>query len=154
MMTPDPCTVDTISISLRKKLGLRVVRTADFPARVRQIRVRDLGGSGIERGYACVRPHPGERRQVGVRLPTGRTPVESRRRTAAAVRSLRLRCSNSTGQNQQVEYLIKRYALEAGALEIQYIEEYFGEFPRKKTAAEITARLRDRDSLILMAEAA
>jgi GNAT superfamily N-acetyltransferase len=53
-----------------------------------------------------------------------------------------------------VEHLIKRYALEAGALEIQYIEEYFGEFPRKKTASEITARLRDRDSLILMAEAA
>ena len=53
-----------------------------------------------------------------------------------------------------MEHLIKRYALEAGALEIQYIEEYFGEFPRKKTASEITARLRDRDSLILMAEAA
>jgi hypothetical protein len=52
-----------------------------------------------------------------------------------------------------VEHLIKRYALEAGALEIQYIEEYFGEFPRKKTAAEITQRLRDRDALILMAEA-
>src|SRR5262245_5387198 len=65
-----------------------------------------------------------------------------------------LRRSNSAGQNQRVEHLIKRYALEAGALEIQYIEEYFGEFPRKKTASEITARLRDRDSLILMAEAA
>src|SRR6476620_11583991 len=53
-----------------------------------------------------------------------------------------------------VEYHITQYDLEAGALEIQYIEEYFGEFPRKKTASEITARLRDRDSLILMAEAA
>jgi hypothetical protein len=52
-----------------------------------------------------------------------------------------------------VEYLIKQYALEPGALEIQYIEEYFGEFPRRKTAAEIIARLRDRESLILMAEA-
>jgi len=52
-----------------------------------------------------------------------------------------------------MEYLIKQYTLETGALEIQYIEEYFGEFPRKKTAAEITARLRDRDFLILIAEA-
>jgi hypothetical protein len=49
--------------------------------------------------------------------------------------------------------LIKQYALEPGALEIQYIEEYFGEFPRRKTAAEIIDRLRDRESLILMAEA-
>jgi len=52
-----------------------------------------------------------------------------------------------------MEYLIKQYPLETGALEIQYIEEYFGEFPRKKTAAEILARLRDREFLILMAEA-
>ena len=52
-----------------------------------------------------------------------------------------------------MEYLIKQYPLETGALEIQYIEEFFGEFPRRKTAAEVIARLRDRDSLILMAEA-
>jgi hypothetical protein len=52
-----------------------------------------------------------------------------------------------------VEYLIKQYPLETGALEIQYIEEYFGEFPRRKTAVEIIERLRDRESLILMAEA-
>jgi GNAT superfamily N-acetyltransferase len=52
-----------------------------------------------------------------------------------------------------VEHLIKQYPLEAGALEIQYIEEFFGEFPRKKAAHEIIARLRDRESLILMAEA-
>jgi GNAT superfamily N-acetyltransferase len=52
-----------------------------------------------------------------------------------------------------VEYLIKQYPLESGALEIQYIEEYFGEFPRRKTAAEIIDRLSDRESLILMAEA-
>jgi len=52
-----------------------------------------------------------------------------------------------------MEYLIKQYPLETGALEIQYIEEYFGEFPRKKTAAEISARLRDREFLILLAEA-
>jgi hypothetical protein len=52
-----------------------------------------------------------------------------------------------------VEHLIKQYALEPGALEIQYLEEYFGEFGRKKSAAEILARLHDRESLILMAEA-
>jgi hypothetical protein len=52
-----------------------------------------------------------------------------------------------------LEYLIKQYPLETGALEIQYIEEYFGEFPRKKTAAEIVERLRSREFLILMAEA-
>ncbi len=52
-----------------------------------------------------------------------------------------------------MEYLIKQYALEPGAWEIQYIEEYFGEFPRRKTADEIITRLRDRESLILMAEA-
>ncbi|MGE0812231.1 MAG: hypothetical protein AB7O28_23885 [Vicinamibacterales bacterium] len=53
-----------------------------------------------------------------------------------------------------MEYLIKHYPLESGALEIQYIEEFFGEFPRRKTAAEVVARLADRESLILMAEAA
>jgi GNAT superfamily N-acetyltransferase len=52
-----------------------------------------------------------------------------------------------------MEYLIKQYPLETGALEIQYMEEYFGEFPRKKTAAEIARRLDDREFLILMAEA-
>ena len=52
-----------------------------------------------------------------------------------------------------MEYLIKQYPLDTGALEIQYIEEYFGECPRKKTAQEIIHRLRDREFLILMAEA-
>jgi GNAT superfamily N-acetyltransferase len=52
-----------------------------------------------------------------------------------------------------VEFLIKQYPLDTGALEIQYIEEYFGEFPRKKTAREIIDRLTDRDHLILVAEA-
>ena len=51
-----------------------------------------------------------------------------------------------------MEYLIKQYPLESGALEIQYIEEFFGEFPRRKTAAEVLDRLADRESLILMAE--
>jgi hypothetical protein len=53
-----------------------------------------------------------------------------------------------------VEYHITQYDLEQGALEIQYIEEYFGEFPRKKTAAEIVRRLGGRSHLILLANAA
>ena len=52
-----------------------------------------------------------------------------------------------------VEYLIKQYPVETGALEIQYIEEFFGEFPRRKTAAEVMDRLNGRVSLVLMAEA-
>ena len=52
-----------------------------------------------------------------------------------------------------MEYLITHYDLEQGALEIQYIEEYFGEFPRKKTAAEIVRRLTGRAHLILLANA-
>jgi GNAT superfamily N-acetyltransferase len=52
-----------------------------------------------------------------------------------------------------VEYHITQYDLEQGALEIQYIEEFFGEFPRKKTAAEIVGRLAGRRHLILLANA-
>jgi hypothetical protein len=52
-----------------------------------------------------------------------------------------------------MEYRIRQYPLEQGALEIQYIEEFFGEFPRKKTAAEILRRLTGRLHLILMADA-
>ena len=52
-----------------------------------------------------------------------------------------------------MEYHITQYELEQGALEIQYIEEYFGEFPRKKTAAEIIRRLKGRAHLILLANA-
>ena len=51
------------------------------------------------------------------------------------------------------EYLIKQYGLQQGALEIQYIEEYFLDFPRKKSAAEVMKRLQNRDHQILMAEA-
>jgi hypothetical protein len=54
---------------------------------------------------------------------------------------------------QIVEYHITQYDLEQGALEIQYIEEFFGEFPRKKTAAEIVRRLQGRSHLILLASA-
>lgn len=52
-----------------------------------------------------------------------------------------------------VEHHITQYDLEQGALEIQYIEEFFGEFPRKKTATEIVRRLSGRDHLILLASA-
>ena len=52
-----------------------------------------------------------------------------------------------------VEYLIKQYGLHQGALEIQYIEEYFLDFPRKKLASEVVQRLQNRDHQILMAEA-
>jgi SAM-dependent methyltransferase len=52
-----------------------------------------------------------------------------------------------------VEYSLKQYGLQQGALEIQYIEEFFLDFPRKKTANEVIARLGNRDHQILMAEA-
>ena len=52
-----------------------------------------------------------------------------------------------------MEYQIRQYSLQQGALEIQYIEEYFGEFPRRKTATEVIQRLDGRDHQILMAEA-
>jgi len=52
-----------------------------------------------------------------------------------------------------VEYHITQYELEQGALEIQYIEEFFGEFPRKKTATEIVKRLNGRSHLILLENA-
>jgi hypothetical protein len=52
-----------------------------------------------------------------------------------------------------LEYRITQYPLEQGALEIEYIEEYFGEYKRRKTASEIVGRLENRDHLILMATA-
>ena len=52
-----------------------------------------------------------------------------------------------------MEYSLKQYGLQQGALEIQYIEEFFLDFPRKKTANEVIARLNNRDHQILMAEA-
>lgn len=52
-----------------------------------------------------------------------------------------------------MEYHIRQYELQEGALEIEYIEEYFGEFARRKTSKEVVDRLADRDHQILMAEA-
>lgn len=51
------------------------------------------------------------------------------------------------------EHIIREYPRQQGALEIAYIEEFFNEFPKRKTAAEIEARLADREAQILMAEA-
>lgn len=53
-----------------------------------------------------------------------------------------------------MKYHVRQYGLQQGALEIQYIEEFFGEFPRRKTSSEVMARLGDRDHQIVMAEAA
>ncbi len=52
-----------------------------------------------------------------------------------------------------MEHRITKYPLEQGALEIEYIEEFFGEYKRRKTASEIVGRLQNRDHLILMAMA-
>jgi GNAT superfamily N-acetyltransferase len=52
-----------------------------------------------------------------------------------------------------LEHRITKYPLEQGALEIEYIEEYFGEYKRRKTSSEILGRLQNRDHLILMAMA-
>ncbi len=52
-----------------------------------------------------------------------------------------------------MKYLITQYPLAEGALEIEYIEEYFRDFPRRKTAAEVVARLTGREHQILMTEA-
>jgi len=52
-----------------------------------------------------------------------------------------------------MEHIIRQYTLEPGALEAQYIEEYFTEFQNKKTADEIINRLKDREHLILLSMA-
>jgi hypothetical protein len=49
-------------------------------------------------------------------------------------------------------YSIREYPLQQGALEIAYIEEYFNEFPTRKSANQIVDRLKDREAQILMAE--
>ena len=51
-----------------------------------------------------------------------------------------------------MQYAIREYSLQQGALEIAYIEEFFNEFPKRKTAAEIERRLDGRQFQILMAE--
>jgi GNAT superfamily N-acetyltransferase len=54
-----------------------------------------------------------------------------------------------------VEHNIRQYTLEPGALEVEYIEQHFEEFTKKrKTADDIIKRLRDREHLILLSMAA
>jgi hypothetical protein len=50
-------------------------------------------------------------------------------------------------------YAIREYPLQQGALEIAYIEEYFNEFPTRKSGTDIVQRLSGRECQILMAEA-
>ena len=52
-----------------------------------------------------------------------------------------------------MEHTIRQYALETGALEVEYIEEHFQEFRTRKRADEIIKRLRDREHLILLSMA-
>ena len=52
-----------------------------------------------------------------------------------------------------MRYQIRQYALQQRALEIDYIEECFGEFVRRKKSTDVVDRLTDRDHQILMAEA-
>ena len=54
---------------------------------------------------------------------------------------------------RNIHYSVREYPLQQGALEIAYIEEYFNEFPTRKTATEIMQRLDGREYQILMAEA-
>lgn len=53
-----------------------------------------------------------------------------------------------------MHYHLREYPLQQGALEIAYIEEFFNEFPKRKSAGEIIGRLQDRECQILMAESA
>lgn len=56
--------------------------------------------------------------------------------------------------DQTMKHTIRQFRLEQGALEIQYLEDYFDEFREKKTAEEIVDRLSGREHLILMSMAA
>jgi hypothetical protein len=83
--------------------------------------------------------------------PEARAFHEDADRAAGPVQAARRFVYNA--RFQPLEYHITHYDLEQGALEIQYIEEFFGEFPRKKTASEIVRRLQGRAHLILLANA-
>jgi GNAT superfamily N-acetyltransferase len=48
---------------------------------------------------------------------------------------------------------IRQYKLEHGALEVQYIEDYFQEFKKRMTAEDIISRLAGREHLILLSMA-
>lgn len=99
---------------------------------------------GLLRGAAARAAGPGRS------LPAVRAGGRPPREPAPGSRAAR---SGYDARAIGMEYRIRQYGLQQGALEIEYIEEYFGEFPRKKTAAEVMRRLDGRDHQILMAEA-
>ncbi|MGH9483031.1 MAG: hypothetical protein ACRD1L_13165 [Terriglobales bacterium] len=49
-----------------------------------------------------------------------------------------------------MQHVIRQYSLEAGSLEVEYLEQYFAEFASRKTAAELRQRLQQRDHLIVI----
>ncbi len=53
----------------------------------------------------------------------------------------------------ETHHIILQYKLLPGALEVQYIEDYFQEFRNRKTADEIIRRLEGREHLILLSMA-
>ena len=53
----------------------------------------------------------------------------------------------------ETKHIIRQFKLEPGALEVQYIEDYFQEFRNRKTADEIIRRLTGREHLILLSMA-
>jgi hypothetical protein len=76
------------------------------------------------------------------------------RRFVLSQQSRRVRISRTMPPvKRPVDYVIREYPLQQGALEIAYIEEFFSEFPKRKTATEILDRLAGREGHILMAEA-
>ncbi len=178
--TYDPATRGGDSPDGRKvKATLHWVSAAHAGAA--EVRLYDrlfLGGgsrAGRARGHVPRQPQPAvarsaqrvrdraEPRRRDARLPVpvrapglllGRRRVASRRAHVQPHRVAARRVGQARPEIRQLmEYHITQYDLEQGALEIQYIEEFFGEFPRKKTAAEIVRRLSGRAHLILLANA-
>src|SRR5262249_16740226 len=98
-------------------------------------------------------------RDRAVFLPTAAPTGARRRRGRRSAPLPRSRRAAGTGAGKSyrmlvsVNYHIQHYDLVQGALAIQYIEEYFGELPGKKTAAEIVRRLEGRAHIILLATA-
>ena len=97
---------------------------------------------------ASPRPRPARGFSSSASATSPSTPSRARARsTFNRIVSLRDTWARIAQKAEQLmEYHITQYDLEQGALEIQYIEEFFGEFPRKKTAAEIVRRLTGRDA--------
>ena len=115
----------------------RIAEVERSPSGIRARRLSPAAGRpgrAVARGW---RPAAGRPRYYRAALALAGSAPEQRFLAArlASLGQFYNRC-------RPVEYLIKQYPVETGALEIQYIEEFFGEFPRRKTAAEIIARLQ------------